>query len=162
MSGPTPEQLLNEEARLTLPTLNEANAVAIGQLLLARAIERTLPVTIEVRRGARVIFRAALAGTQPDNDSWVAGKVRVVERFGHSSLYERIHHEAAGTTFEAETGLSPLEYAAAGGAFPLIVAGTGPVGIAIVSGLTEEEDHALVVECLEAYLAGQRPRMADA
>ena len=36
---------------------------------------------------------------------------------------------------------------------PLVVRGTGPVGVALVSGLPMEADHALVVEALEAFLA---------
>ena len=38
---------------------------------------------------------------------------------------------------------------------PLIVAGTGPIGVAIVSGLPQLDDHALVVECLTAYVASR-------
>jgi len=148
-----PAALLAEEARLALPSLGESDAIAIGRLLLARAEERSLPVTIEVRRGSRVLFRAALPGTSADNDAWIAGKAAVVERFGHSTWYVRQRFLAEGTTFEAATGLDRPAYAAHGGGFPLIVAGTGPVGVALVSGLPQEQDHALIVECLEAYLA---------
>jgi len=78
-----------------------------------------------------------------------------VEHFGHSSFYERRRHEVNGTTFEEATSLRFPEYAAAGGGFPLIVRGTGPVGVVLVSGLPMEEDHALIVEALEAFLAAQ-------
>ena len=127
--------------------------MAIGRRILEAAIARDLPVTIEVRRAGRVVFRAARAGTNAHNDMYVAGKARIVERFGHSSLYERLRHEAEGTTFAEATSLAFPEYAPHGGGFPLIVAGTGPVGVAIVSGLPQLEDHAFVVECLEAHLA---------
>ena len=43
------------------------------------------------------------------------------------------------------------EYAPHGGGFPLIVEGAGPVGVVIVSGLPQLEDHALVVECLATF-----------
>jgi uncharacterized protein (UPF0303 family) len=157
-AGPStdPAVLLDEEARLVLPSLSEIDAIAIGRLLLARADERSLPVTVEVRRGTRVLFRAARPGTSPDNDAWLAGKAAVVERFGHSTWYVRARYLAEGTTFEAATGLPFPAYAAHGGGFPLVVAGTGPVGIALVSGLPQADDHALIVECLEAYLAGER------
>jgi len=36
------------------------------------------------------------------------------------------------------------------------VRGTGVVGVALVSGLPQAQDHALIVEALEAYLAGER------
>jgi uncharacterized protein (UPF0303 family) len=150
---PTLDELLDQERRLVLPALDENAGLAIGMRLLAKAVERDLPVTIEVRRGSRVVFRAARNGTTAHNDMFVAGKVRVVEHFGHSSLYERLRHEAAGTTFEAATLLPFPEYAPHGGGFPLIVEGTGPVGVAVVSGLPMQDDHALVVEGLEDYLA---------
>ena len=151
-----PALLLAEEARLVLPSLSETDAIAIGQLLLARAMARSLEVTIEVRRVGRPIFRAALPGTSTDNDAWIAGKAAVVERFGHSSWLVRQRYLARGTTFEAVTGLDRPAYAAHGGGYPLAVSGTGVVGVALVSGLPQELDHALIVEVLEAYLAGER------
>ena len=152
---PTLDELLDQERRLTLPSLDENDAVAIGATVLRTAIERDLPITIEVRRLGRVVFRAARTGTNAHNDMWVAGKARLVERFGHASLYERLRHETAGTTFAEATSLGFPEYAPAGGGFPLIVAGTGPIGVAIVSGLPQLDDHALVVECLTAYVASR-------
>lgn len=153
--GLTPEQMLEQERRLVLPSLSNDDAIDLGQLVLARARERELPVVIEVRRGASLLFRAALPGAVPDNDEWLARKLAVIERFGHSTMHERVRHEAAGTTFHEATGLSQDSYAAHGGAFPLAVAGTGMVGVLAVSGLPQVQDHELVVECLEAYLAGR-------
>ena len=154
---PTLAELRDQERRLVLPALSEDDAIDIGLLLLAFARERDLAVTIEVRKGNRVVFRAARPGTNAHNDMYVAGKVRVVERFGHASLFERLRHEEAGTTFAEATSLAFPEYAPHGGAVPLVVAGTGPVGVAIVSGLPQQDDHALVVEAIEAFLAGERP-----
>lgn len=151
-----PAALLEEEGRLALPSLSESDAIDIGLLLLARARARSLAVTIEVRRAGRVVFRAALPGTSPDNDVWVAGKAATVERFGHSTWQVRQRYLAQGTTFEEHTGLVRPAYAAHGGGYPLAVAGTGVIGVALVSGLPQEQDHALIVECLEAYLAGER------
>ena len=155
---PTLDELLDQEARLTLPSLSEDDAIAIGQRLLARAQERDLVVTIEVRRASRVVFRAARTGTNAHNDMYVAGKARIVERFGHSTMYERLRYELEGTTFAEATSLAFPEYAPHGGGFPLIVGGTGPVGVAIVSGLPQEADHALIVEVLGEYVTERAGR----
>jgi uncharacterized protein (UPF0303 family) len=149
---PTLDDLLEQEERLVLPSLDENAAVDLGLLLLRTATERDLPVTLEIRLRGRVAFRAARNGTDDENDLYIAGKARVVERFGHSSLYERLRHEQAGTTFAAATSLEFPEYAPHGGGFPLIVAGQGAVGVAIVSGLPQLDDHALVVECLTQFV----------
>ncbi len=90
---PTLEELLDQERRLVLPSLDENDAVAFGLSLLRLASERDLPITIEVRLGGRVVFRAARNGTDTENDRYIAGKARIVERFGHSSLYERLQRE---------------------------------------------------------------------
>jgi uncharacterized protein (UPF0303 family) len=148
---PTLEDLLEQEERLVLSSLDENAAVDLGLLLLRTAIERDLPVTLEVRLRGRVVFRAARSGTDEENDMYIAGKARLVERFGHSSLHERLRHELAGTTFAEATSLEFPEYAPHGGGFPLIVAGQGAVGVAIVSGLPQLDDHALVVECLTEF-----------
>jgi uncharacterized protein (UPF0303 family) len=153
---PNLDELLDQERRLVLPSLDENGAVEIGASILNAAIERDLPITIEVRLRDRVLFRAARNGTNATNDQYVAGKARLVERFGHASLYERLRYEAEGTTFEAATGLTFPEYAPHGGGFPLIVEGEGRAGVVIVSGLAQLDDHALIVECL-ARFAGAQP-----
>ena len=53
-----------------------------------------------------------------------------------------------------DRGLDPLLYAAAGGCVPIVVEGVGMVGTVTVSGLAQEDDHALVVEALRALRAG--------
>lgn len=148
---PTPAEILAQEDRLTLPACSHDDCLSIGRGLLDRAVERDLAITIEVWHGQRLVFRAARPGTNAHNDLYLAGKRRVVEHFGHASLYERLRHEAAGTTFEAATSLRFPEYAPHGGGFPLLVAGTGRVGVVLVSGLPQQDDHALIVEALTGH-----------
>ncbi|NTW41365.1 MAG: hypothetical protein HGA44_16065, partial [Cellulomonadaceae bacterium] len=54
------------------------------------------------------------------------------------------------TTPEPWLGLDPAVHALAGGGVPVRVHGS-TVGVAVVSGLTDEEDHALVVEALRLH-----------
>jgi uncharacterized protein (UPF0303 family) len=49
--------------------------------------------------------------------------------------------------------ISSSEFAAHGGAFPLIIRGVGVIGTITVSGLPQEEDHELVVTTLRKFLA---------
>nr|BFE72411.1 hypothetical protein GCM10020092_057120 [Actinoplanes digitatis] len=48
--------------------------------------------------------------------------------------------------------MDPADFAAHGGAFPVRVPNVGVVGVVTVSGLPQADDHALVVEAIEAYL----------
>ena len=142
-----------QELELVLPSLSNDDGIDLGLRLLELARSRGLGVLVEVRRGPLTLFRAALPGVVPDNDAWAAGKARVVELLGTSTLFQRLKNEEAGTDFNARTGLPFESYRAHGGGFPLTVAGTGVVGVALVSGLPDREDHALIVEALRAHLA---------
>jgi uncharacterized protein (UPF0303 family) len=109
-------------------------------------------VAIDISRNHHQLFRAALPGATPDNDTWIARKQRVVHRFGHSTLHTRQTFVERGTTFEEALGLDPQQYAAHGGGFPVIVRSVGPVGVVVVSGLPQLEDHRMVVTALRAHL----------
>ncbi|QDW63784.1 heme-degrading domain-containing protein [Oerskovia sp. KBS0722] len=140
------------ERDLVLTRFTHDDAWRLGCLLVELAAERSLPITIDVRRGPQQVFHAATEGTTPDNDTWVQRKVRVVERFGASSYLMGLRAKAKGTTFTAQHELAFQEYAAHGGAFPLRVEGVGVIGVVTVSGLAQRDDHLLVVEALETFL----------
>jgi len=145
-------QVEQQEHDLVFATFTNDDAWRLGCLLVELARERELPVTIDIRRAGQQLFHAALPGTAPDNDTWVARKVRVVERFGASSYLVGLRARAKGTTFAAQHELPLQEYAAHGGAFPVHVHSVGVVGTVTVSGLPQADDHALVVEALHAFL----------
>jgi uncharacterized protein (UPF0303 family) len=143
-----------QERELRFATFTNDDAWELGTLLVRLAIERSLPVTIDVRRGDQQLFHASRPGTTPDNDSWVDRKVRVVRRFGTSSYLQGLRARAGGRTFGEIHELPLQEYAAHGGAFPVHVDDVGVVGVVTVSGLPQAEDHALVVEAVRRFLAG--------
>jgi uncharacterized protein (UPF0303 family) len=60
--------------------------------------------------------------------------------------------QQTGATLVDKYGLPPAEYVAAGGSFPIALAGLGVIGAVTVSGLTQRADHELVVEALCAEL----------
>jgi len=153
MDFPTVAELAAEEQDLQFSSFTNDDAWDLGSALVAAARERGAPVVVDVTRNGHQLFRAALTGSSPDNDSWIARKERVVHRFGHSSLYVRQASTERGTTFEEEFALDPAQYAAHGGAVPVVVRSVGPVGVVAVSGLPQVEDHRLVVAAIRAHLA---------
>lgn len=154
--GRSQAELLAEEAELALAHFDIEDALALGRILMELGMARGLGITVTVGHGGREVFRAALPGSIADNLAWLAGKERVVRRFGKSTLAVRVGFEEQGTDFYAATGLSAQRYAAHGGGWPVQVRGTGIVGFAGVSGLPQVEDHALIVEALR-LLQAQRP-----
>ena len=153
MDFPTVAELAAEEQDLQFRSFTNDDAWDLGCALVAAAREHGAPVVVDVTRNGHRLFRAALTGSSPDNDSWIARKERVVHRFGHSSLYVRQASIERGTTFEEEFALDPAQYAAHGGAVPVVVRSVGPVGVVAVSGLPQVEDHRLVVAAVRAHLA---------
>ncbi|MET8727774.1 heme-degrading domain-containing protein [Streptomyces parvus] len=151
--SPTIAELIAQERRLTLPRFSHDDAFALGSLLVELARERHAPVAIDIRRGAQQLFHAALPGSSADNDAWIDRKRKVVERYGESSYLVGTRFRAKGTTFEESSRLDPDTYAAHGGSFPIAVEGAGVIGTVTVSGLPQAEDHAMVVEALEQFVA---------
>ena len=146
-------QLAAEEEELQFSGFTNDDAWELGSALVTASREQGLPIAVDISRNRHQLFHASLPGTTPDNDSWIQRKTRVVDRFGHSSLYVRQASIERGTTFEAEFGLDQERYAAHGGAFPIIVRAVGPVGAVVVSGLPQVADHRMVVAALRAHAA---------
>jgi uncharacterized protein (UPF0303 family) len=143
------EELEAQEDELQFISFTNDTAWELGSAFVAAAREGGLAVTIDISRGEQRLFHCALPGTAPDNDEWIERKNRVVRRFGHSSYYMGTKE---GEGFAARHLLDEREFAAHGGAFPLIVRDVGVVGTITVSGLPQEEDHRLVVGVLRAFL----------
>jgi uncharacterized protein (UPF0303 family) len=153
----TGRELLNEleaqENRLVFDRFDEDTAWALGVTLRVAALSAEAPVAISIRRNGQRMFHAALAGASSDNDSWLDRKCAVVDRYGRSSLRVGEQFRVDGESFDRDSRLDVSQYAAHGGAFPVLVRGIGCIGTVAVSGLPQLEDHRLVVETLEAFLA---------
>ena len=145
--------LLQQEQELQFINFNELTAWQIGSQMVERAMRENLPITIDITRGQQQLFHFSLTGTSADNDEWVKRKVRLVNRFGHSSFYMGQLLKHKGKTIEQSYLISESEFAAHGGCFPIIVKGTGMVGTITVSGLPQEEDHKFVVESIRSFLS---------
>jgi uncharacterized protein (UPF0303 family) len=152
------KQLLLEEMVLRLPSLNNSDAIEIGEIATTLGNQRTLPITIQIRIGDWVVFHACLEGSKPEHDWWINRKVAVVMLKQHSTMYERVYAEECGVDWHKENNLQDETHAIHGGALPLIT-DEGFKGILIISGLPQVEDHLFAVEVLTEFLArkGEEP-----
>lgn len=146
------ETLLAQEAELQFTKFDNATAWRLGTWLADKARKDGLKISVGITRVGQRLFHFAAEGTTLDNDEWIERKVRTVYRFGHSSYYmgRKLAHDdktAAEKYFVDET-----EFCFHGGAFPIVVKGTGVVGTLTVSGLPQEQDHALAVEAIRHLL----------
>ena len=146
-------QLIREEEVLALPALTQEDALTIGQIAYEIGFTRDLAITIEVRLGEWTVFHASLPGSKPENDEWIARKARVVLVSGHSTMHERVLSEETNVDWYALHNLPEKLHAIHGGGLPLNVIGKGLVGILLISGLPQVDDHLLGVEIITEYLA---------
>ena len=151
--GFTSSQLLYEERILTLPSLDLVSALEIGEITKSLAISKNLPIAIEVRLGDWIIYHVSLPGSTPENDWWMSRKARTVMLKHHSTMYERVSAEERGVDWHKENDLLDETHAIHGGGLPLITKNEGFVGVLLISGLPQVEDHLLGVEVLTEFLA---------
>lgn len=146
------DDLAAQESRLVFDHFDEQTAWELGVALREAGLAAGLPIAISIRRNGQELFHAALPGASADNDGWLARKCAVVDRYGRSSLRVGEEFRVNGGSFDEDSRLDVAVFAAHGGAFPILVRGTGCIGTVAVSGLPQLEDHRLVVETLEAVL----------
>ena len=154
----TLEELLEQENELIFPHFNSNDAWQLGVLIRELAIAADAQISIDISIFDQLLFAHAMTGTSLENSHWIRRKKNAVKRFGHSSYYLGELYRAQGASFESKTQLDPNEYAAHGGCFPLLIAGTGMVGSVTISGLAQFEDHLLVTQALGLYLKQQASR----
>jgi uncharacterized protein (UPF0303 family) len=154
------EALAAQEQELAYLQFDQSSAWQLGSILVGLARERSLRVSIGIDLGEQQAFRCGLPGSSADNDSWLRRKFAVVRRYNHSSLLMATLTEAIPERLTA-LGLDSTTHALSGGAFPLLVGGS-LVGCVGVSGLTDLEDHALVVEGLRLHHADKQAESTSA
>jgi len=145
--------LLKEEQLLVLPDLSLKSAIEIGEIAKSLGTQRSLPIAVEVRVGDWIVYHVSLPGSTPENDWWIGRKARVVKLKKHSSMYERVLAEEQGIDWHKENNVLDETHAIHGGGLPLITKDDGCVGVLIISGLPQVDDHLLGVEVLTEFLA---------
>jgi uncharacterized protein (UPF0303 family) len=146
------KEILQQEKELQFTEFSNETALKIGLMIVDRAKQAKQAITVEIIRNDQLLFHYAMDGTAQDNDNWVRRKANTVKRFGHSALYYYKTFENP-TQFYTNIQLDSKDCAYAGGAFPIIIKNTGIIGSVTVSGLTNEEDHAMVVGVIREYLS---------
>ncbi len=145
-------QIEHQENQLRFTKFDESDAWALGNIMREIAVRRNLALVLDIRIGIRPMFYFAMPGTTPENPDWVRRKFNTVMRFHKSSYRVGRELEAKGNKLDSTRGVDPLEYAAAGGGFPIHVIGTGVVGAVTVSGIPQREDHNFVTEAIATFL----------
>ncbi|KAL3422747.1 duf967 domain protein [Phlyctema vagabunda] len=131
------------------------DAWTLGSALRQRLMPLPSPavINISLANANQVLFHASThPGIMPDSASWVARTRNTVLRWGVSSWYMSCKFAGDERAFANRYGLGErvAEYAIAGGGVPIRVRGVeGVVAVVVVNGLQEDENHAVIVECIK-------------
>ena len=153
-------KLALQEQMLQFTSFCASDAWALGSMLRALALKASQPVALGVWMGGQTMFYAGTDGMVPGLEDWLRRKRNTVLRFGQSSLRVGLELGRDGTTLEGKHAVAAADYASHGGGFPLLLRGTGCVGVIAVSGLPQRDDHALVVDALSEFLGVAVPMLA--
>lgn len=144
--------LAQQENALQFTTFSSDTALALGLKVIELARQKQKSITVQISVNGKLLFQHAMQGATADQADWIRRKSNVVLRFGRSSYAVGCDYRQRGVAFDQQKHLPAEEYAAFGGAFPILLRGSGMIGTAAVSGLRQAEDHALLVEALQAVL----------
>lgn len=146
------EKVKNQEENLIFKRFSNEDALEIGLFIIGSAKKIGKPVAVNIVKNSQTVFHYAMDGTSPDQDAWIKKKSNVVLRHHHSSYYMRLYNELKNRSYFEFYSVSPSEYAVHGGAFPIMIEGSGVIGVITVSGLSQEEDHELTVSAITHFL----------
>lgn len=121
--------------------------MALRVIELAR--NRNQFVAIEITRLNHSVFLYVDEGLPMDKINWLRRKANVAKQFEESSLSVKNELKEGNMTLEKTFALDEKDFLAKGGAIPIFVKGAGMVAVITVSGLNDEEDHAIIVDALQ-------------
>jgi len=145
------EGLLEEEKYIRFESFDENKALKLGLKILTNA-KRIGNVSIQILRNDQLLFYYSMSGTSIDNQNWCRKKSNVVKMFSHSSLYIKEKYLQRNQDFNNCLKLDSSIYQAKGGSVPLLLKDTGLIGSVTVSGLSDEDDHKLVIESIKEFI----------
>ena len=146
------EILKAQEAVLQFPVFNADVAWSLGCRMRALALLASKPVAIGIWMAGAMLFHAGTRGITASNEDWLRRKRNTVLRLGRSTMLIGTELAKAESTLEAKQAMPAVDYVAHGGGFPVLLRDSGCVGAMVVSGLTQQEDHALIITALSEML----------
>jgi len=147
--------LAKQHEQLRFATFDVQASWQLGVTLREVGVAERLPIAIDITLGLQTVFHAALPGSSADNDAWARRKAAVADRYLESSLAVGVRFDRDHGGFDVSSRLPVMDYAAHGGALPLLLTSGVHLGHVAVSGLPQLQDHALVVSALETLLHAQ-------
>ncbi|CAM1362998.1 heme-degrading domain-containing protein [Tenacibaculum xiamenense] len=134
--------------KITLQKFSNNSALKMGLKIIDLARERNQKIAIEICRLNHSIFLYVDDTLPADKHNWLKRKANVAKHFEESSLSVKNDLKNGNMTLEGTFQLSNKDYLAKGGSIPLFVENAGMIGTITVSGLSDVEDHQIIIDSL--------------
>lgn len=144
-------EVIEQEKRLRFSRLDLDTIYAVCDEAWRQLSDMGASCYIRACVGGCVVYSRCMPGASRNNEEWARRKGALCERYWRSSLHTVLAMTSQGKTLE-EAGLSSVDYGFSGGSFPILLESGICVGSITVSGLSGEEDHAVVVAALGKVL----------
>jgi len=149
------EQTLTDENQLIFPSFSKDTAFQLGLIIDRLARKAGQSIGLEIELCGQIVFKFSHLTATPNNDLWVARKRNMVHIRQMSTLRAHAMLQRAGADLEKDWFMSPMDYVAVGGGFPIRIQGVGVVGSICLSGvppMNHFDDHQLIVSALRELL----------
>ena len=140
-----------QEKSLILDKFDENVAFKLGQTAVDLASARGQAIWVNISRADHTLFEFSMPGTKPANSDFGMRKRSVVNLMHFSSINFYIQ-KLNGFNFVEFMNLDSRKFGTYGGSFPIRVINAGVVGSITVSGLSDLDDHNLVVDVLSKHI----------
>lgn len=134
---------------IQLKSFSNSIALEMGIKIIRHAEANGKSIAVSIDRLNHTVFRYLGNNQSEDKHDWLRRKANVSVRFEESSMAVKEALLKGGMTLAETFGLDNADYIAKGGAIPLTVENAGMVGIVTVSGLSDIEDHQIILDALE-------------
>lgn len=142
---------MNEEIvrKIELEKFSNTIGLEMGLTLINLAKEKNKKIAVEISRLNHTIFLYVDDNLPADKHNWLKRKANISKHFEESSLSVKNDLNNGNMTLDGTFALDLKNYLAKGGSIPIFVKNSGMIATITVSGLTDVEDHELIVEALQ-------------
>jgi uncharacterized protein (UPF0303 family) len=142
------DEILLEEKGFVFSGFNAITALEIGNYLTKKANDLKLPIVIDVSSFQQCLYHFSAVGSTANNEKFIRRKRNTVFLFSHSTKWAAGKVKGDVPAMHQRYATTDADYTILQGGFPIVVASIGLVGAICVSGLTEQEDHNIIIEAL--------------
>ena len=135
--------------KIELDSFSNQRALEMGLKIIDLAKSRNQHIAVEICRLNHTVFIYVDDSLPVDKHNWLRRKANVAKQFEESSLSVKNDFKEGNITLEKTCGLDEKDFIAKGGSIPIFVKNAGMIATITVSGLSDVEDHNIIIDALK-------------